>query len=169
MLLLYISVGIVLGKFKISVRIFSMMRIMSFSFSAIVALALSSCSVSTIASRIQEKPQVYQNLPSQEQSLVQVGNIAEGMTPQAVYIAWGQPTSTIEGNIDGIPTTRWLYSDLQPVFSPAPYVGCLGYAPWRSPYCYYPYNDVTYVPVNTAYVLFKNGKVVSWEKKSNEM
>ena len=31
---------------------------------------------------------------------------------------------------------------------------------------YYPYyNDVTYVPVNTGYVLFINGKVQSWERR----
>lgn len=147
-----------------------MMRVMLFSFSAVAMLLLSSCSVSTVASRIQEQPQIYASLSPPQQALVQSGNIAEGMSPSAVYLAWGSPSSSTEGNLNGVSTTRWLYSGLEPVYNPmpSPYMGCWGYGPWRNPYhCYYPYSDISYVPVNMAYVLFKNGKVVSWEKRSN--
>ena len=148
--------------------IVSMMRMKLFSFSVVAAFVLSSCSVSTVASRIQEQPQAYASLSSRQQALVQGGNIAEGMTPGAVYIAWGQPSSSAEGNANGVPTTRWLYSGLQPVYSPPMYMGgCWGHGSWYSPSCYYPYSDISYIPVNVAYVLFKNGKVSSWEKKSN--
>ena len=76
-----------------------------------------------------------------------------------------------EGNLNGKSATRWIYSSLQPVYTPPPSFWAGPY--WGGPYWgpgfyrpYYPYyNDVTYVPVNTGYVLFINGKVQSWERR----
>ena len=108
------------------------------------ALCLASC-VSTPASRIQKNP--------------------------AVFLAWGDPSAVAEGHLNGKSATRWIYSSLQPVYTPPPSFWAGPY--WGGPYWgpgfyrpYYPYyNDVTYVPVNTGYVLFINGKVQSWERR----
>ena len=135
------------------------------------ALSLASC-VSTPASRIQKNPVLFNSLPPAQKALVETGQIVEGMTPPAVFLAWGDPSAVAEGNLNGKPATRWIYSSLQPVYTPPP---SFWYGPyWGGPYWggagfyspYYPYyNDVTYVPVNTGYVLFINGKVKSWERR----
>ena len=115
------------------------------------ALSLASC-VSTPASRIQKNPALFNSLPPSQKTLVEAGQIAEG-------------------NLNGKSATRWIYSSLQPVYTPPPSFWAGPY--WGGPYWgpgfyrpYYPYyNDVTYVPVDTGYVLFINGKVKSWERR----
>lgn len=134
------------------------------------ALSLASC-VSTPASRIQKNPALFNSLPPSQKTLVEAGQIAEGMSPPAVFLAWGDPSAVAEGNLNGKSATRWIYSSLQPVYTPPPSFWAGPY--WGGPYWgpgfyrpYYPYyNDVTYVPVDTGYVLFINGKVKSWERR----
>ena len=134
------------------------------------ALSLASC-VSTPASRIQKNPALFNSLPPSQKTLVESGQIAEGMSPPAVFLAWGDPSAVAEGHLNGKSATRWIYSSLQPVYTPPPSFWAGPY--WGGPYWgpgfyrpYYPYyNDVTYVPVNTGYVLFINGKVQSWERR----
>ena len=134
------------------------------------ALSLASC-VSTPASRIQKNPALFNSLPPSQKTLVESGQIAEGMSPPAVFLAWGDPSAVAEGNLNGKSATRWIYTSLQPVYTPPPSFWAGPY--WGGPYWgpgfyrpYYPYyNDVTYVPVNTGYVLFINGKVQSWERR----
>lgn len=139
---------------------------------AAATLCLVSCA-STPASRIQKHPALFNSLPQTEQNLVQTGQIAEGMAPPAVFLAWGDPSAVSEGNLNGKSATRWIYSSLEPVYTTPP--GAFWYGPYwgGGPYGrtglyapYYPYyNDITYVPVNTGYVLFINGKVESWERR----
>ena len=89
----------------------------------------------------------------------------------AVFLAGGDPSAVAEGLLFGKSATRWIYSSLQPVYTPPPTY-------WAGPYWGGPnggagicradnpyYNDVTYVPENTGYVLFINGKVQSWERR----
>lgn len=132
------------------------------------AILLSACSSVTPATRIEENPAVFAALSPQEKTLVQKGEIAEGMSPDAVYLAWGAPNnSPFYGEKDGKKFTKWVYSALMPVYNPTPmfwggsYWGPRGWyggsAMW---------NDVSYVPVNVAYVLFENDKVTAWEAKS---
>jgi len=145
---------------------------MSFTVASLGMLTLMSCS-STPASRIKESPQVFNALPTQQKQLVSQGRIEQGMTPPAVYLAWGDPSRVAEGVINGQQAMRWIYSTLQPVYSPpptfwgGPFWGGPGFYP-NLYYPYYPYyNDINYVPVNTGHVLFINGKVKSWEKMVN--
>ncbi len=142
-------------------------KIISALFAA--AFGLTAC-VSTPQSRIEENPALFQALPAKEQALVTVGQIKEGMTPPAVFLAWGAPTAVAEGKLNGKQATRWIYSSMQPVYTTPP-------TPWAGPYWgpywgpahyryFYPYyNDITYIPVDTGYVLFVNGKVKSWERR----
>lgn len=157
-----------LARVKINVMLLFMVRIMLTFLMTGVLLLLSSCA-STPASRIQKNPQIFQSLSTQDQALVMSGQIAQGMQPSAVYLAWGSPSSSIDGNLNGKSSVRWLYSDLQPVYHPTPYWGNCGYwDPYYNRYnpYYYPY-DITYVPINVGYVLFSKGKVTAWEKRTD--
>lgn len=133
------------------------------------ALLLNSCGSITPMDRIAENPAAYQALTPAQQTLVREGKIEAGMPPQAVYIAWGNPAaSPIEGYKDGKNYTRWVYSQLEPVYTtPAfwggPYWGPGPYGRRRYYGGFYTGTDVTYIPRNVANVLFENGKVVSWE------
>lgn len=133
---------------------------------ATASLLLVACS-STTASRIKANPAVFNELPAQYKNAVQEGRVEEGMPPAAVFLAWGHPSSVSSGKVNGKDTTNWLYSSLAPVTTPAPFFWSGGY--W-GPYPYYYnrfgyYNNTTYVPVNTGFVQFTNGKATSWEKK----
>lgn len=125
-----------------------------------------SCQSATPATRIESNPVLFQSLPADQQLLVQRGKICEGMTPQAVFLAWGYPNSApYEGEKDGKKITRWVYNTMEPVFVNdswrGPYWGPYG---WYDPYSMGP--STVYIPRNAATVLFENGKVVSWESRS---
>jgi hypothetical protein len=143
-----------------------MSRILPILALATASILLVACSA-TPQSRIQANPSVFNELPPQYKNAVQQGRLEEGMPPSAVFLAWGHPTSVSEGKINGKNTVRWLYSSLQPVATPSPFLWGGGY--W-GPYPYYYnrfgyMNNVTYVPVNTGFVQFVNGKATSWEKR----
>lgn len=160
-----------LARVKVSVIRMYNMNWKSLIASVAVVVGLGACS-STPASRIKDNPVLYNSLPAKEQALVAAGRIAEGMSPPAVFLAWGDPSGVAEGNLDGRSATRWIYSTLQPVYATPP--AAFWYGPyWNRGYWgpgfygpYYPYyNDITYIPVDTGYVLFINGKVQSWERR----
>jgi len=71
------------------------------------ALLLTSCS--TIESRISENPEIYRNLSSRDQALVNQGEIRYGMSRNAVWLAWGSPDSKVIGNMRGHSTETWIY------------------------------------------------------------
>ncbi|MDO4409763.1 MAG: hypothetical protein Q4C05_00595 [Akkermansia sp.] len=154
-----------MARVKVSDICMYMMKLAPSTVILSLSLLVSAC-VSTPASRIEENPGIYNSLSNKDKALVSVGQIAEGMTAPAVYLAWGNPNSVAEGKVKGVHTTRWIYSTLQPIYSMhspfwyGPGWGPGFYRPWY-PY----YNDVTYIPVNTGYVLFRNGKVVAWEHR----
>ncbi len=135
---------------------------------ACVAMLLSACSSVTPMMRIEENPAVFASLSPKEQALVQKGEISEGMSPAAVYIAWGAPDGpAVYGEKDGKKYTKWVYTALLPVYNPTP---SFWGGPHWGPRGWYGggamWNDVTYIPVNVAYVLFENGKVTAWEAKN---
>ncbi len=74
---------------------------------AIGALIFAGCS--TTETRISGHPEIYQSLSSRDQALVSQGQIRDGMSPNAVYLAWGSPDRKIVGNMRGRPTETWLY------------------------------------------------------------
>ncbi len=135
---------------------------------AVVAGGLVSCS-STVQDRIQESPAAYNALPVAQRQCVDQGNVCTGMTPEAVRLAWGEPDTVSEGMIDGKPSVRWLYNTGGSGFSFGVGVGG-GYSRSSSAYGVgtgvgFPIN---YIPPNTSYVLFSNGKVVSWMGNGRE-
>ena len=84
----------------------------------IIQQALIACTVSltfllagctTTETRIQERPEAFRALSPNDQALVQQGKIREGMSQDAVYIAWGPPSSRIPGRVRGRIVETWIY------------------------------------------------------------
>lgn len=141
-------------------------------FLPVLALITVSCSSSTPTKRIEENPKVYNSLSARHQDLVQKGKIENGMTPPAVYLAWGNPDAQAEGQEKGKTIEKWTYTGLTPVYHQSYYGGFgYGYGRYgrygRRGY-YYPYNgistDISYVPYRSAWVKFLNGRVDSWQR-----
>jgi len=133
--------------------------------SAAFSLLLASCATNTPAKRIARNPEMFENLPRKQKTLVEQGKIDRGMSPEAVFLAWGNPDRRIEGEKAGVPTMRWDYYGLYPVHT----TGFFGGFGWGSG-CFYggPYYSVapqiTYLPERRATVVFRNRRVDSWER-----
>src|SRR5204863_8844932 len=63
------------------------------------ALFLSSCS--TTETRISGHPEIFQSLSPRDQALVRDGKIREGMSQDAVWLAWGTPDQKGSGTARG--------------------------------------------------------------------
>lgn len=74
---------------------------------AVTLLLFGGCS--TTESRIAERPQAYSSLSPSDQALVTRGEIREGMSRDAVYIAWGAPNQRGEGRNRGQSVETWVY------------------------------------------------------------
>src|SRR6266705_4494847 len=74
----------------------------------IAASALTLAGCSTTETRISGHPEIYQSLSSRDQALVSQGQIRDGMSPNAVYLAWGSPDRKIVGNMRGRPSETWI-------------------------------------------------------------
>ena len=78
-----------------------------------MALALSAVfflgSCSTPQTRISERPEVFNALNATDQALVSQGRIREGMSQDAVYIAWGAPNQRGVGRNRGRAAETWIY------------------------------------------------------------
>ena len=74
---------------------------------AAIVLILTSCS--TPQTRISDHPDLYQSLSARDQALVSQGQIRSGMSPNAVWLAWGSPDRKIMGNMRGRSTETWIY------------------------------------------------------------
>lgn len=141
-------------------------------FAAVPAAILASCAPSTPAARIAAQPQMYEALSSREKQMVSQGQIDKGMNTDAVYLAWGRASREYEGSEGSAQTLRWEYLGTTPVYGSS--MGWFGSYGWGSgrfgPYGYYPYGgypygpEVVYAPYRRASVLFRNGRVSSWEK-----
>ncbi len=129
------------------------------------ALLIASCQVATPASRIEQNPVLFESLPQADKALVQQGQIKVGMSPEAVFLAWGYPnTQPFVGEKGGKRLVRWVYSRMEPVMVTPVWGGpCWGPCGWHHGYS--AMADTVFVPRNTAYVTFEDDKVVSWEAR----
>ncbi len=127
---------------------------------ATATLLLSACS--TIKTRIADNPPAFYTLPPQDQALILRGGIREGMTRDAVYIAWGDPDVVREFVVGGKHSETWVYygTDMYPAAS-------YGYFPYRGARCRY-YEPV-YGPVYATYryylksASFVKDRAVAWD------
>jgi hypothetical protein len=156
-------------------RNFSWALTMTVAFSA---LFLTSCA--TIETRISEHPEIYNQLSPRDQALVRQGQIREGMTQNAVWLAWGSPEQKGFGRMHGKASETWIYrayySEYQPFYGPyGGYYGGFGagflvrgrhgrfisvYDPFYDPFFYPRFQQVSY-PYKT--VTFANGRVVAFQ------
>jgi hypothetical protein len=129
---------------------------------AATVLFLAGCATSTIESRRAEKISAYHNLAPEEKQLVDQGQIKVGMSSDAVYIAWGPPSETLESEDAGGHITTWRY-----------------YGSWMQESRYWAYRETRrghsdiylerylvsdYQPRDyvQSEILFKEGRVISW-------
>jgi hypothetical protein len=145
-------------------------------------LFLSGCT--TLETRIQERPAAYQALSPSDQALVQQGKIREGMSQDAVYIAWGPPSHRLPGRNRGRIVETWVYDATAagdyagPFFYGSRYGHGLGYGlyggrrgrfgyrhyyydPFYDPFFYNRANIVRY-PERT--VSFQNGRAIAFQQ-----
>jgi hypothetical protein len=129
----------------------------------LVALLVGSgCATSTIEKRKQERYNSYTQLPPEQQSAVDAGQIKVGMNMDAVYIAWGKPAQTLASESSDGPMTTWLYHGTY--FEQYRYWSyhsyCYGYhGYYAAPYFGYDYYPRSYI---RAEVLFRDGIVREW-------
>lgn len=136
--------------------------------SAALSVLLASCTPSTPQARIQQAPHLYAQLSSKQKALVERGQISEGMSPNAVYLAWGRPSEEYRGSEHGKSTLRWDYTSSRPVYTSS-FWGGYGYGPYYGYRGYYGgyYGggpEVIYMPYESARVLFINDRVTKWER-----
>ena len=130
-------------------------------------LLFNSCAPVTPQQRIENNIGVYKSLPPGHQELVKRGELARGMSPDAVFMAWGPPSRRYQGLQNNAATERWDYEGSKPVYSNSVGMGYgygTGYYGRRAGYSSLSISpEVAYVPYRRATVLFKNNRVDSWE------
>ena len=132
-----------------------------------VAVLLSSC-VSPSEYRVKHNPEIFSKLSVEEQQDVRVGVLKEGMSKDAVFLAWGAPARVTVNKMDGKTYERWHYPGTRPVYAGYGYTGGYGFGYWGyHPYGFYdPYYyggpAVAYVRTPGWYVEFRNGRVTAF-------
>src|SRR5215475_3928690 len=117
---------------------------------ALSAGAMISGGCATPGGRISQHPEIYHSLSPRDQALVSQGQIRQGMTMDAVWLAWGTADQKIPASIHNRPAETWVYLRYE---TPPSYGG---------PYYYGPF-DWSYIPPRFIYpiraVTFSNARV----------
>lgn len=142
---------------------------MTFLPALVLALAGVSCAPSSPETRIAAQPVLFESLPARQQQLVRQGSIDKGMSTDAVSLAWGRPSRQFEGSDGGVATLRWEYTGTTPVYSNS-HFGSFGHSRHHGRWGRGPFygsgigQEVTFIPYRRATVLFREGRVSSWER-----
>ncbi|MEP4077047.1 hypothetical protein [Haloferula sp.] len=128
---------------------------------------IGACAPTTPATRIEQNPGKFWKLSDEDQALIRQGQIRRGMSPDAVYYAWGKPAREFSGADESSSTMRWDYTGSTPVYSTGfagGYRGGYGrYGRYYPRYGYGYSQQVTYVPYRKSTVWFRNNRVTKWE------
>ncbi|MEN3369066.1 MAG: hypothetical protein V7609_1209 [Verrucomicrobiota bacterium] len=157
-------------------RLFTKALVLS---AACSALFLAGCS--TTETRISAHPEIYNGLSASDRALVAEGKIRNGMSQNAVFLAWGSPDAKTSSVVLGRPAETWVYTAI--ASSPYPYGWGPGYygrgyygfgyvtrhrhSVIRSRLYYDPFYYPFYSSQTTTYpertVSFQNGRVVAYQ------
>lgn len=122
---------------------------------------------------------MYDRLLPSHQVLVDQGKIEQGMSKEAVFLAWGNPATKFEGEDIGGSFERWTYTSLRRIYTNRINIGYgHGYGRrgpygYETPYGYgnsrhrrYGYGgaDIAYITQRSAVVDFKSGRVTRWQR-----
>lgn len=126
----------------------------------LAALLLAGCS--TIQDRARERAAALDTLPAPMREAALKGQLREGMTTDAVYVALGRPSRVITGVEKGLQRERWVYTQMESreisAWRDVPYRtgnGTIGLLPT--------YEPITITGSRDSFeVKFENGKVVGW-------
>lgn len=77
-----------------------------------VLLSLVGCVTGGIASRIEEKSAVFNQLDAATQKQIQLGNIDRGYTADMVYMALGKPNKVEQRSSSSGPIGVWIYKNI---------------------------------------------------------
>lgn len=136
------------------------------------ALLFTQCA-SPLEKRIQRNPDIFAKLADNDKLLVQQGRLREGMTREAVFLAWGRPDQVATGSQKGVQTEKWTYVGTQPVYTDTWGMGWGGWGgrgwgrgwgycgPW-DPFWGGMGPMITYVPYKAASVTFRNARVTEY-------
>jgi hypothetical protein len=133
-----------------------------------VIFGLSSCSVTdSPAARAARTPELTASLTPAHREAALAGRLVEGMSPDAVMLAWGRPDRVTSGRADGVPFETWRYTTLRAIhrdyWSHPRYGYHRGHYHMMGPRII----DTTpdYVPEVNAVVHFRRGRVAGWETR----
>ena len=136
---------------------------------SLFSLAQVSCQTATPLTRIDQNPVMFRMLSPEHQVLVQQGRICEGMSKDAVFLAWGMPEGRpVVGQNGKVHFEKWVYTCMRPVMVERPYWGGFYGSACRGMY----WNggwDTAYVPEVCATVTFENGRVIAWERSGSRV
>ncbi|MDF1824435.1 MAG: hypothetical protein P1U68_07320 [Verrucomicrobiales bacterium] len=140
-------------------------------------LLFSGCTTQTAnEKRIEKNPALYEKLSSRDKELVRAGEVAEGMSQEAVFIAWGRPDRVMTGGRNGKSNEKWAYFDSTPVRTFSVGVGTGGFSPFYTNFGVHPSygysygpgwgygTDIDFVQHISREVEFTNGRVTAWER-----
>jgi len=133
----------------------------------LIVFQFTGCVASTPLARAQQNPGMLENLPKADRELVMNKTIAEGMSKDAVFLAWGKPDSVSTGSEGGRATETWRYAIMQPVWGGWGLGLGYGYGGYHrhgyvAPYASYGMTP-GYVPQTSSVVRLRNGRVAAWE------
>ena len=144
----------------------SAFRPISLLLASLLVVVQVACQSVTPADRIGTNPVMFRTLTPEHQTLVQQGRICEGMSKDAVYLAWGNPdTAPVVGQQNGSSYEKWIYLEYVPVV-----VDTIGFGAgcgYHGPlYCGSGVGtSTTMVPRESAWVMFQNNIVTAWESR----
>lgn len=127
----------------------------------LAGLCVAGCATNTIEKRREQKASVYAALDAELKAAVDQGQIKVGMTPDAVYIAWGKPSQVLTSESSDGSYITWLYQNhrLKSYHYWTTHTFLYEDYHWRHPYLATSYYPVEYV---SAEVVFQDGKVKEW-------
>jgi len=143
----------------------------------LASVLLGGCATTNPAARrVQKYPERFADLTQREKDLVLRGEVAEGMSRDAVFLAWGRPGRVMSGSRDGRGKERWAYFHTAPVSTYSVGYGAFGPHPFYTSFGVHPAygygfgpgwgfgSGIDYVPYLERTVEFENGRVVAWER-----